>query len=105
MIALTYTPEGRQTITDGKKGTAMSTATSNESQIREAAYLFWLEEGQPQGRDQEHWLRAVDALSTPAAPAKPKRKAAAKPRAASAAAKKVTKPRAKSKAKPKAAAK
>lgn len=92
-----------------EKDTAMNTATSNESQIREAAYLFWLEEGQPQGRDQEHWLRAVDALSppaaTPAAPAKPKRKAAAKPRAASAAAKKVTKPRAKSKAKPKVAAK
>lgn len=94
-----------------EKDTAMNTATSNESQIREAAYLLWLEEGQPEGRDQEHWLRAVDALSTPAAPAtpaKPKRKAAAKPRAASAASaapKKATKPRAKSKAKPKAAAK
>lgn len=86
-----------------QKDTAMNTATYTEANIREAAYLFWLEEGQPQGRDQEHWLRAVDALGAPAAPAKPKRKAAAKPRAASAAAGKTAKPRttrAKAKVKP-----
>ena len=59
----------------------MTTATLNEAQIRETAYLLWLDEGQPEGRDQEHWLKAIDAL-TPATPKKkPARKAAAKPKA------------------------
>lgn len=74
----------------------MNNVTLNEEQIRETAYGFWLEEGQPQGRNEEHWLRAIDALNAPVAKkAKPARKAAAKPRAASAATKKTAKPRAK----------
>lgn len=78
--------------------------TLNEAQIRETAYLFWLDDGQPQGRDQEHWLRAIDAL-TPAMPkAKPARKAAAKPRVAKSPAKAAGKPRA-AKAKPRTKAK
>ena len=60
----------------------MDKATFDEAQIRETAYHFWLGDGQPQGRDQEHWLRAVAALDEPAAKAKPAGKAAAKPRAA-----------------------
>lgn len=55
----------------------MTQANLDEAQIRETAYLMWLDEGQPEGRDQEHWLKAIDALT----PAKPKRKAAAKPKA------------------------
>ncbi len=52
-----------------------------ETQIRELAYYLWLEDGQPQGDDQKHWLKAIDAL-TPATPKrKPARKAAAKPQA------------------------
>lgn len=58
----------------------MTHPTPDDARIREAAYLLWLDEGQPQGRDQEHWLRAIDAL-TPAAPKKAARKAPAKPRA------------------------
>lgn len=59
----------------------MTPTTIDEAQIREAAYQLWLDEGQPAGRDQEHWLKAIDAL-TPAQPrAKPARKAPAKPRA------------------------
>jgi hypothetical protein len=93
-----------------QKGTAMSKTTFDETQVRETAYLFWLDDGQPQGRDQEHWLRAIDALSTPAAKAKPAGKATRKPRsagttakqAASALAKKTTKPKAAPKAKSKA---
>jgi len=46
----------------------------DDAQVREAAYLLWLDEGQPVGKDQEHWLKAVDALT----PAAPKKKAAAK---------------------------
>lgn len=58
-------------------------AMMDEAQIRETAYLFWLEEGQPQGRDQEHWLRAVEVLSQPKKVVKPARKVAAHRRAKS----------------------
>jgi hypothetical protein len=57
----------------------MTHPTLDEAQIRETAYLFWLDEGQPEGRDQEHWMKAIDAL-TPGTP-KTARKAPAKPRA------------------------
>ncbi|MEP1388360.1 MAG: DUF2934 domain-containing protein [Yoonia sp.] len=75
----------------------MTAIIENEALIRETAYLFWLDEGQPEGRDEEHWLRAVAAVNQPVAKtkAKPARKAAAKPRAA--AAKKTAKPKAKAK--------
>ena len=73
--------------------TAMTTLNIDDAKIRETAYLMWLDEGQPEGRDQEHWLKAIDAL-TPATPkAKAKRKAPAKAKAA---------PKAKAKSKPKA---
>lgn len=61
----------------------MTKAIPNEDQIRETAYLFWLDDGQPQGRDEEHWLRAVDALTKPVAKERAARKTPAKPRAAS----------------------
>ena len=56
----------------------MTQPVLDEAKIRETAYLFWLDEGQPHGRDEEHWLKAIDALT----PAKPKRarKSPAKPR-------------------------
>lgn len=72
----------------------MQTKIMNEEQIRETAYLFWLDDGQPNGRDEEHWLRAVDALTQPAPKAKAVRKAARKP-AAKPAAKRASKPKAK----------
>ena len=39
----------------------MTDAAAKEAlkrRIRERAYRIWLDEGQPQGRDLEHWLRA-----------------------------------------------
>ena len=50
--------------------------------IRQRAYEIWQAEGQPDGRDLEHWCRAEaeTALSRPAVAAK-KRGASAKPRA------------------------
>lgn len=51
----------------------MSKTAIDENKIRETAYLFWLDDGQPEGRDQEHWLKAVDAL-TPPTPKKRARK-------------------------------
>jgi hypothetical protein len=34
-------------------------STDDEARIRERAYKIWMEEGQPEGREQEHWERAV----------------------------------------------
>ena len=42
----------------------MTKATFDDAQIRETVYLFWLDDGQPDGREEEHWWRAVDALNT-----------------------------------------
>lgn len=59
----------------------MTKTNLDEARIRETAYLLWLDDGRPDGRDREHWLKAIDAL-TPAQPkAKTARKAPAKPRA------------------------
>ncbi len=63
----------------------MAQPALDEQKIRETAYLLWLDEGQPDGRDQEHWLKAIDALS-PAQPKKRTRKAPAKKTAAKSAA-------------------
>ena len=70
-----------------------------EQKIRETAYLIWMEEGCPSGRDVDHWLKACERVALaevvpgdapppakPAAaktPAKPKAAAAARPRKAS----------------------
>ncbi|TMJ35194.1 MAG: DUF2934 domain-containing protein [Alphaproteobacteria bacterium] len=34
-----------------------------EERIRERAYRLWLEEGQPQGKDAEHWEKARELLA------------------------------------------
>ena len=59
------------------KDQTMAQPQIDESQIRETAYLIWLDEGQPEGQDQAHWLKAIDALT----PAQPKRKEPAKRKA------------------------
>ena len=69
-----------------------------DDKIRELAYLIWIEEGRPDGRDVDHWLKACDRLARvetapvaaipadppvkPAKAAKPKAAAAAKPKKA-----------------------
>jgi hypothetical protein len=30
----------------------------SEEEVRERAYCIWLEEGQPEGRHHDHWMRA-----------------------------------------------
>ncbi|MBV9290714.1 MAG: DUF2934 domain-containing protein [Hyphomicrobiales bacterium] len=30
----------------------------DEQLVRERAYAIWIEEGQPEGRDVEHWMKA-----------------------------------------------
>ena len=58
---------------------------ADDAAIREQAYYFWEQDGRPEGRESEYWMRATAALA-PTDPA-PKRlkaapKAAAKPKAA-----------------------
>ncbi len=61
-----------------------------EDRVRAVAHALWLEEGQPDGRDEAHWLTALEIVSAQAAEAKPavKTKAAAPKKFAAAAAKK-----------------
>ena len=74
----------------------MARTALDENKIRETAYLLWLDEGQPAGRDEAHWHMAVDALTAPT-PKKASRKTAAKKTAA--APKSADKPKAAAKAK------
>lgn len=71
--------------------------SADKGQIEQLAYHLWEEEGRPEGRDVDFWLRAEARLAAPAAAAKgngaakPKAdkpaKAAAKPKAEKAPAK------------------
>lgn len=58
----------------------MTTPAIDEARVAEKAYELWLAEGQPEGRSEEYWFRALDALSVPVA--KEPRRAPAKPKAA-----------------------
>ncbi len=69
--------------------------TRNEADIALRAYQIWEEEGKPDGKDFEHWLKAEAEVATPKKAA-PKKSPAKKPAA--------KKPAAKSKAAPKAKA-
>ena len=35
---------------------------TNEDHIRHHAYMLWLDEGQPEGREEEHWHQACSAV-------------------------------------------
>ncbi len=45
------------------------TASPQEHQIAARAYQIWLENGQPEGRDEDNWLQAQRELSSSTAPA------------------------------------
>jgi hypothetical protein len=47
---------------------AMPYDANLERRIRERAFQIWIEEGQPLGRDQEHWLIAEAELVPGASP-------------------------------------
>ena len=38
--------------------------TDLDERVRRRAYEIWLEEGQPQGRDLDHWFRAKEDLTS-----------------------------------------
>jgi hypothetical protein len=42
----------------GENSVAGTSDPVKEDRVRERAYLIWVDEGSPQGRDLDHWLRA-----------------------------------------------
>jgi hypothetical protein len=45
-----------------KRNATIEVHEPSEAEIQHAAYLLWIEEGQPEGRDQEHWFAAKQLL-------------------------------------------
>jgi hypothetical protein len=43
-------------------------SSTPEETIRIRAYAIWEDEGRPEGQHLEHWRRALDEMSSPAAP-------------------------------------
>ena len=53
----------------------MTQSDDMEQQIRDRAYAIWQEEGEPEGRESEHWAKArAEFDDAAAAPKKPPRK-------------------------------
>ena len=44
----------------------MAKDTATRERIRERAFQIWIEEGQPSGRDKEHWALAEAEMGFPA---------------------------------------
>ena len=45
-----------------KRKTVLPLPQPTETEIQHAAYLLWVEDGQPEGRDSEHWFAAKEML-------------------------------------------
>jgi hypothetical protein len=45
-----------------KRNNTAARSEPTEAQIQHAAYLLWIEDGRPEGRDREHWLAAKEML-------------------------------------------
>lgn len=45
-----------------KTNTKPARTDPTEAEIQHAAYLLWIEAGQPEGRDSEHWFAAKEML-------------------------------------------
>jgi hypothetical protein len=64
------TKRAEKTVSSGDHsptGERREAAALDEECIRERAYRIWIEEGQPEGRDLDHWLRARGELERKAA--------------------------------------
>jgi Protein of unknown function (DUF2934) len=51
---------------------ASADPAAREQAIRERAYAIWEEEGRPDGRDQDHWLRAEAEIGSAEKPDAPR---------------------------------
>ncbi|MBF0325700.1 MAG: DUF2934 domain-containing protein [Alphaproteobacteria bacterium] len=63
-------------------------STDDQNKIRQLAHQIWEDEGRPEGREDEHWLRAEEMVAaaratkaSPKAKTPAKAKAPAKPKA------------------------
>jgi hypothetical protein len=45
-----------------KRKILASATQPSETEIQHAAYLLWIEDGRPEGRDLQHWLAAKEML-------------------------------------------
>lgn len=58
---------------------------ASDERVRAIAYSLWIEEGQPEGRAEAHWFKALELVNAEAIPAakkaSPAKKAIAKPKA------------------------
>lgn len=45
-----------------KHKSARHVSEPSEAEIQHAAYMLWIEEGRPEGRDFEHWQAAKEML-------------------------------------------
>jgi hypothetical protein len=45
-----------------RKDSGMPNDDEIDQRIRERAYLLWLDEGRPEGRDKQHWEIAREAI-------------------------------------------
>jgi hypothetical protein len=45
-----------------KRKNILHTRQPSEAEIQHAAYLLWIEDGRPEGRDLQHWLAARELL-------------------------------------------
>ena len=54
-----------------------ATTLPHEERVRELAHTLWENEGRPDGRAEDHWLRAETLVETEVAP-KPMKKPASK---------------------------
>jgi hypothetical protein len=52
-----------------QKDTIMPNDDEIDQRIRERAYLIWLDEGRPEGRDKQHWEIAREAIERENRPA------------------------------------
>lgn len=50
-------------------------AVAKEQRIRETAYYLWEQDGRPEGRDLDYWLKALQARAKPAKAAAAKKRA------------------------------
>ena len=53
--------KGRRTVA-GKRARSVTPTVQTEADVARRAYLIYLEEGCPQGRHLEHWIRAETEL-------------------------------------------
>jgi Protein of unknown function (DUF2934) len=52
----------------GSQGAPAAGHPAKDDHIRERAYLIWVDEGRPHGRDLDHWLRAKWELERQSGP-------------------------------------